>query len=134
MSEENKALVRRFYEGIVNEADLQLAYEVLDPNYVDHSPLPVDTPGPEGFKRRVEQLHEMFGIRMTLADVTAEDDRVAFRWTMRGRHIGEFAGVARHRSRCGDNGPQSRTNRQWPDNRALERVRQAGADGAGARN
>lgn len=94
MSEENKALVRRFYEGIVNEADLQLAYEVLDPNYVDHSPLPVDTPGPEGFKRRVEQLHEMFGIRITVADVTAEDDRVAFRWTMRGRHIGEFAGVA----------------------------------------
>jgi predicted ester cyclase len=94
MLEDNKELVRRFYEGIVNEGKLELAHDMLASDYVDHAPLPIQTPGPEGFKRRVQQLHGMFAIRITLEDITAEDDRVAFRWTIRGRHIGEFAGVA----------------------------------------
>ncbi len=94
MSEKNKALVRRFYEGIVNERNLALAYEMLDPDYIDHAPLPIEIPGPEGFRRRVEQLHQMFEIRISLEDITADQDRVAFRWTINGTHVGEFAGVA----------------------------------------
>jgi predicted ester cyclase len=93
VSEDNKALVRRFYEGIVNDRRLELAHEVLDPAYIDHAPMPIEVPGPEGFKRRVAQLHAMFAIRITREDMTAEDDRIAFRWTIQGEHIGEFAGI-----------------------------------------
>jgi predicted ester cyclase len=94
MSAESKELVRRFYERIVNEDDLAIADEVLAPGYEDHTPIPLEVPGPEGFKRRIEQLRRTFEIRIQLHDMVAEGDLVAFRWTITGKHIGDFAGIS----------------------------------------
>jgi predicted ester cyclase len=94
VSEANKSLVRHFFEGIFNEGDLEVVHEHLAPDYVDHSPFSSEAPGPEGFKRRMEMLRQSLAVRMTLHDLIAERDLVAFRWTMEGKHVGEFAGIA----------------------------------------
>jgi predicted ester cyclase len=94
MSEANKSLVRHFFEGIFNEGDLEVVHEALAPDYIDHSPFSAQEPGPEGFKRRMDMLRSSLAVRMTLYDLIAERDLVAFRWTMEGKHVGEFAGIA----------------------------------------
>lgn len=94
MADENTEVVRRFFEGIINEGRLELADEVLAPDYHDHAPLTAEVPGPEGFKRRMQLLARSFEMRIAIEDMTVEEDRVAFRWTMTGKHVGEFAGVA----------------------------------------
>jgi predicted ester cyclase len=94
VSEANKRLVRHFFEGIFNEGDLAVVHEVLAPDYVDHSPFASEAPGPEGFKLRMEMLRASLAVRMSLEDLIAERDLVAFRWTMVGKHVGEFAGIA----------------------------------------
>ena len=94
VSEANKRLVRAFFEGIFNEGDLEVVHEFLAPDYIDHSPFSAEAPGPEGFKRRMDMLRASLAVRMTLDDLLAERDLVAFRWTMAGKHVGEFAGIA----------------------------------------
>ena len=52
MSEENKAIVRRMIDEILNgQGNLDVADELFAPDYVGHNPAsPVDTRGPEGVK------------------------------------------------------------------------------------
>ena len=94
MADGNVAIVRRFFEGIINDGRLELADEILAPDYRDHAPLTAEVPGPEGFKRRMQLLARSFDMRIAIEDITEQADRVAFRWTMTGRHIGEFGGIA----------------------------------------
>jgi predicted ester cyclase len=94
MSEANKSLVRHFFEGIFSDGDLDVVHEFMAVDYVDHSPFSAEAPGPEGFKRRMDMLRRSLAVRMTLQDLIAEGDLVAFRWTMHGKHVGEFAGIA----------------------------------------
>ncbi len=96
MSEENRALVRRELEEIFNEGKLDLADELLSPDYVVHdSALPEPVRGIEGFKRLRARYHSASSdIRTTIDDMIAEDDKVVTRWTTRGTHDnGEMLGV-----------------------------------------
>jgi predicted ester cyclase len=94
VSDSNKHLVRHFFEGLFNDGDLSTVDQYLAPDYVDHSPFASEAPGPEGFKRRMKMLRDTLAVQIRLEDLIAEDDLVAFRWTMEGRHVGEFAGIA----------------------------------------
>jgi ketosteroid isomerase-like protein len=53
--EKNKALVRRFYEALT-EGELDTMGELLAPDFVDHSLLPGQEPGREGYKQSVAYL------------------------------------------------------------------------------
>jgi predicted ester cyclase len=94
MPVDNKELMRRFYDRIINEGDLAVVDDVLDPDYEDESSVPLELPGPAGFKRRIEELRRSFTLRIELHDMVGERDLVAFRWTITGEHVGEFGGVA----------------------------------------
>ena len=96
MSEENRALVRRELEEIFNEGKLDLADELLSPDYVVHdSALPEPVRGIEDFKQLRAGYHSASSdIRTTIDDMIAEDDKVVTRWTTRGTHDkGEMLGV-----------------------------------------
>jgi hypothetical protein len=60
--EHNKRLVRRALEEIYAKGDLELANELIHPDFVDHEPAHPEQPaGPESVKQTVRRLHDTFG-------------------------------------------------------------------------
>ncbi len=94
MSEENKALIRRFAEEYVNKGNLALASELLTPTYVNHLAPPGIPPGPDGENQVLTMFRSAFPDgQVTLEDILAEGDKVAVRLTFSGTHQGEFMGI-----------------------------------------
>jgi serine phosphatase RsbU (regulator of sigma subunit)/ketosteroid isomerase-like protein len=95
VEENNKALVRRFVEAR-DKGDLETLDELLAPNYVDHSLLPGQEPGREGFIQSVAEEHAIFSnFHTNIEDQAAEGDKVITRLTVNRIHDrGEFLGVA----------------------------------------
>ena len=92
--EENKAIVRRFFEEIFNQGDLSVADEIVAADFVNHNPAPGQTPGVEGLKEFVVDLRTAFpNVVFTIDDEVAEGDKVAIRWTCRGTHEAEFGRI-----------------------------------------
>jgi predicted ester cyclase len=89
--DENKALVRRFYEAISADGDLTVLDDVCSTTYahvVSGEPHPVDW-----LKDIVLQFHAGFpDVRFAVEDLIAEVGKVWARWTLRGTHLGEFQG------------------------------------------
>lgn len=93
-TEENKALVRRFYEEVFNHKHMADIDAFVAPNIIDHS-LPPGAPGGiESVRQAVTMLLTAFpDLHLTLEDIIVEGDRVAVRWTMRGTHQGASLGM-----------------------------------------
>jgi steroid delta-isomerase-like uncharacterized protein len=95
MSEENKAIFRRYVEEVGNEGNLELADEIFDGYLAHQSDGSVLERGPEDVKRFMSEFREGFpDFHSTIEDMVAEGDKVVTRWTMRGTHQGEFRGIA----------------------------------------
>ncbi len=112
-AEENKTLIREIIEEIWNKGDLAAVDRYFAPDYVDHSPLPGQSPGSEGYKQAAAAMREAFpDLRLTLEDILAQGDKVAFRYTMGGTHRGDFMGMPppASLSRWGDD---HRPHRPW---------------------
>ena len=93
MSASNKAILRRLFEKIYNQGDLQAADEIMAADFVNHNPAPGEAAGREGFKAFVAYLRRAFAdFQITVEDQIAEGDKVVTRFTISGRHAGEFAG------------------------------------------
>lgn len=95
MSEENKALARRWFEELFNQEELDVADEILAQGHLDHDPtLPDTSDGPEGSKETVRLYRGAFpDTHITVEDQIAEGDLVVTRWTARGTHQGDLMGV-----------------------------------------
>lgn len=96
MSErENKELLTSYISEVWGAGDLSALSDFLSPSFKRHvSPLqpPVDFAGQV---ERLEGFRTAFpDITVTVEDVIADGDRVAFRSTMRGTHLGEFLGIS----------------------------------------
>ena len=94
-TEANKAVVRRLLEEVFPAADLAALDGIVAPDFVDHSPVPGQPPGVEGVRHVLRGLHAGYSdLRVTVDDLFGEGDRVAARWTLRGRHTGSVFGEA----------------------------------------
>ena len=91
--EDDKAVVRRYYDEVLNAGDVPLLEELAISGYREHDPLPGQTGGLDGLRQRVEMLQGAFHPHFTLEDIIAESDRVVVRWTNRGTHVGAFMGI-----------------------------------------
>lgn len=91
-TEDNKALVRRFYgEGVHNPA---LFDELLAPTYVLHLPGSPPIAGIEQAKQLMAAYTSAFpDLQLTTEDLVAEGERVAIRNTWSGTHQGPFRGI-----------------------------------------
>ena len=91
--EENKSIVRRFFEVGPSRGDLDAANELLAPDFVLHVPLPC-SPGVRGIDEVVSACRAAFqGLDVTVEDMVTEGDMVAARFTARGVHNGAFMGL-----------------------------------------
>jgi predicted ester cyclase len=91
---DNKRLVRRALEEIYTKGDLELANELIHPDFVDHEPShPRQPAGPESVRETVRRLRSAFGdLRFEVEDEIAEGDKVVQLVTMSGRHTGPLMG------------------------------------------
>ena len=89
-AQQNKILAQRFYEEILNTRNMNVADEILDSQYVDHS---AAAPGVENFKTYFAMITSVFpDIKVTVEDLFADDDKVSARLTIRGTQSGSFRG------------------------------------------
>jgi steroid delta-isomerase-like uncharacterized protein len=92
--ERNKALVRRYLEGIFR-GNLDILDEVISPEYYfGRPPDPSDAPAAAQYRAGFGAFRRSFpDLRINNDSMIAEDDLVAFHATVRGTHLGEFRGV-----------------------------------------
>ena len=90
-TESRKALVRRYVEEVWHKGNLAALDDVLAADYRRHVAPTVPPMTLEGQKQRLAGFRAAFpDIELTVDDVPVEGDRVAFRSTIRGTHLGSF--------------------------------------------
>jgi steroid delta-isomerase-like uncharacterized protein len=95
MSEQNKALARRWFEEVWNQGSESTIDELFHPQGKAYGFPDADSVlvGPEGFKTIHRQFHSAFtNIHIDIDDLIAEGDRVAIRWTCSMIHNGDGLG------------------------------------------
>ena len=93
-TEDNKAVVRRFYEEVMNQRKRAVLDEVFDPNLVDHFAPPGTPGGLEGARQTLGMFLSAFpDLHFTVEDLIAEGDKVVARATMSGTQQGAFMGI-----------------------------------------
>lgn len=89
-TEENKAIVRRFFEEGPSKGNISAADDLLSPDFAMHVPLPA-SPGVEGINEVITACRAAFEhLNVTVEDMIAEGNTVAARFTARGVHKGNF--------------------------------------------
>lgn len=96
MSEENKAIVTRYFAEMCNGRKLDVADEIFAAGHTYHDPSsPGVGPGPVGMKEFLAIYHRGYpDAHWTIDAMYAVDDTVITRWTGRGTQTGELSGIA----------------------------------------
>jgi steroid delta-isomerase-like uncharacterized protein len=94
-ADDNKKLVRRFYEEVWDKGNIDVADDVFAHDYVRHDLRATEAaPGPEGQKQVARAFRAAFpDLRFEVEIVIAEGDYVAARWAARGTHTGPWGAV-----------------------------------------
>jgi predicted ester cyclase len=94
-TEQNKALVRKLVEEVINQGNISMIDEFLIPDFVEHEELPPGIPpGREAPKVLFTMLRSAFpDLKATIEHLIAEGDEVVFHMTWTGTHEGEFMGI-----------------------------------------
>lgn len=94
MSKEANLAATETFGKAANTGQFELFSEVVAPHSVDHDPAPGQGAGPEGFKQFFTELRTAFpDLSIEVEQLVADDDNVAFAYTMSGTHQGDFMGV-----------------------------------------
>lgn len=98
MSEENKALVRRWFEEVWNKGRAEAIEEMFAPEGIAHGLSDdVENPlrGPAGFKPFHDTFRGAFpDMVVVVEDLIAEGDKVAARCSVHAKHTGDHLGIA----------------------------------------
>jgi predicted ester cyclase len=91
---ENKLLVRRYLEEVVNTGNVDDIARFIAPDYVDSHDQTGQGNGIEGAKGHVLGVRQTYpDLHVTVEQQLAEGDWVATRITARGTHRGEWLGM-----------------------------------------
>ncbi|MDH3734443.1 MAG: ester cyclase [Gemmatimonadota bacterium] len=94
-NDENKAFVRRYYEEVLNTGDVSAIERFISPDYEevhDNVRYPL---GLEGAREHVLGVRQTYpDMHLTVEQQIAEGEWVVSRVTMRGTHLGEWAGMS----------------------------------------
>lgn len=93
--EENKAVVQRIYDEVLNGKNLGAIDELLLPDVVDHMAPPGFPTGIEGAKQMMGMFITAFpDLHISVEDSVADGDKVVTRYTFSGTHQGDMMGIA----------------------------------------
>ena len=95
MSKEvNLATLGKFAEA-VNTGNFDLFNETVAADCVDHDPAPGQVPGPDGYRMFFSQMRTAFpDFNAAPEAVVADDESIAFAYTLTGTHKGPLGGLA----------------------------------------
>lgn len=90
----HKAVARRFLEeGRTGDRTAEYG-ELCTADYVEHDPaMPRESVGLDEARETYRELAAAFELRHSVAGMVAERDLVGARFTVRGRHVGEYKGL-----------------------------------------
>lgn len=93
-TEDNKALIRRFYEEVFNKRNLAALDDFYAPDHADHT-LPPGLPvGPEGTRQAIAIMLAGFpDLYITIEDMIAEGGKVVTRFTTHGTQQGTLGSI-----------------------------------------
>jgi predicted ester cyclase len=96
VEENNKALVRRFNEKVYNRGNMDVADELLAPNFVSRDTLTGEEASREDLKREIaEQAATSSDLHFSIEEQIAEGDKVVTRSIGSGTHdLAEYKGLA----------------------------------------
>jgi predicted ester cyclase len=91
-TDDNKALVQRFFEEVINQRNLAALSQFVDPGGVNHT-------APPGMPQEAKQFLGLYlgafpDVQATVEDLMADGDKVVARVSFRGTHQGAFRGIA----------------------------------------
>ena len=77
-------LIKRYFDEVWNNGDLNVLDEIIAPNYINHNPgMPNPIPGPDGLKPIVEAIRKAFpDLKYVIKNMVVSDDQVAVQTTM----------------------------------------------------
>ena len=95
-TDDNKALVRRFYQEI-DRGNISILDELVAEDYLDHNPPPFPSPvsGRERLKREFQLFLQATPGYHRIEDQIAEGDKVVTRLASYGKHEGDLPGAPR---------------------------------------
>lgn len=94
MKEVDRVSLYRQVIVAISRGDTQVLHDILAPNIVDHNPVPMQSPGREGFKEWMAAARSSFpDLRGEVEDVLISGEFVIGRVTWRGTQRGPFAGL-----------------------------------------
>jgi predicted ester cyclase len=92
LTDDNKALVQKFYEEIVNQKNLTALGQFVAPNAVNHT---VPSGFPQGPSQFLGLHFNAFpDLTVTVEDLLADGDKVVARVSIRGTHQGALRAVS----------------------------------------
>ena len=96
-TEQNKETCRRFTEGMnTNNAEIisRTIDELVAPDALIRTPLPIDVTGARALKEIFMRLHGAYpDLHVSVEDLIAEGDKVVSRNVVTGTHRGEYMGI-----------------------------------------
>jgi predicted ester cyclase len=93
-TEDNKALLRRFYDEVINKKNWAAIDEFIDPNFVNHALPPGVPAGIEGERQVFSMYTTAFpDAHFTVEDMIAEADKVVVRLSVSATQQGTFMGL-----------------------------------------
>ena len=91
---ENKAVVQRFIDEVLNQGKLETADEIVAEDFVELDPLPGQRQGRGGLEEIVGMLRTAFpDMHWSIDETIAAGEKVVTRFTWTGTHKGEFLGI-----------------------------------------
>lgn len=92
--EENKLLIRRYYDEMWNPWNFAVANEIINEEIVFRGSLGVTTKGRDGFKQYMNTVRAAFpDFHNGIEDIIAEGDKVVALLTYTGTHKGTLYGI-----------------------------------------
>ncbi len=94
MSEDNKARIRAFIDGVLTAGEIDATGDYFHADVVEEVPFPGQGPGLEGLKETLTRMRRAFSdSQWRVEEQSAEDNRVLTRFLWSGTHQGEFLGI-----------------------------------------
>ena len=94
MSKADNIAVQERFGKAVNTNNLEEMKNLVADDCVDHDPAPGQVKGPQGYIALFRQMIEAFpDFAVDVEQLVADEDKVAFAYTITGTHRGEFFGV-----------------------------------------